>query len=1153
MYTVTFSPTEEGTHELNVLYDGVPVSQRPLTFECVSGFDETRCSAHGPGLERGIVGKPCEFTVDTKGAGVGQLNLMIEGPSKAIINQVDDKQDGSCAVRYEVSEPGEYKISIYFGDRHILGSPFHSTIEHKVDPSKVIAFGPGVEQSHCRAEVPLVFQVDAGRSGYAPLSVTLDPETPVHSTHKQPPVTIIEKGKNLYEVTYYAPPVGTTFDLHVLHGGKDIQNSPYRLKVLPKFEPGKVKIKGMDVESLGEVPASLPLTLTLDSTAAGVADIEASIMDPNNQLRPIQVTEYETGLTDITFVPDDIGSYIVDVKFANEEVPGSPFKLKSYAVGDAEKCWIAEGREEIVPINHSLCTRVICDDDQNAAVTCRITPLDPDLRRPDINVKKSTNDNVYSIYYTLRSPGAYKAAIKYGGNPIKYGEWIIRAVSREDFDELKKQNKLLGSFEGLPEQFWNFALNAGAGKVTAEVILPSKSVDVPTVIENDDGSITVRYQPQERGIHELHIKQNGAHVKGSPFTFEVEQIGEGFVTVYGAGLCGGTAGQPAAFTICAKDLRDIKGTLMTLARFSARFLGRNDGEKKKRANISVGSTNEVSLKVAQEDVIGLSATITSPSGIEEPCTIRRVDKNLLGISFTPREAGEHLITVKKGDTLVPGSPFRIMVKAADVGDASKVAVSGTGLKTAHTQQPNTFFVDTRKAGSPFTVTCAGEGLGMVTNKTEQMQDAPPVIQPGDECQLYFKIPEANPADMSAMMMHPDGLVEDVELTSASDGVYIVRFTPRIPGLHTISILHKGIHVSGSPFQYTVGPLSEGGAHKIRAGGTGLVKGEVNKSCIFNIYCREAGVGVLSVIMEGPSKADLTLKQLKDGNCFVSYLVSKPGEYTVAILFDEMHIPDSPFRVYISPGPGEGQALEVSSLPYSPGLPTDKPIALNISSHGAKGKLEAKVINPNGVEEECQINPTEEGGSYVIRFTPKECGNYYVHLKIDGVPVKDSPFLIRVGEPIGSDPAAIVVSGSGLSTGETGHNCEFLVDNSQAGAGNLQVQIDGPSKVALGAYEVDKGYVIRYTPMAPGVYFLAIKYNGIHIPGSPFKVLITGKTLVGTEYSESSRINIAAVSKSPTVSTSVYNGDASKVKCRGAGLKRAYVGRKNTFSVDCSSA
>lgn len=34
--------------------------------------------------------------------------------------------------------------------------------------------------------------------------------------------------------------------------------------------------------------------------------------------------------------------------------------------------------------------------------------------------------------------------------------------------------------------------------------------------------------------------------------------------------------------------------------------------------------------------------------------------------------------------------------------------------------------------------------------------------------------------------------------------------------------------------------------------------------------------------------------------------------------------------------------------------------------------------------------------------------------------------------------------------------------------------------------------VRYTPLAPGNYFLSVKYNGAHIVGSPFRIECTGK-------------------------------------------------------------
>lgn len=71
-------------------------------------------------------------------------------------------------------------------------------------------------------------------------------------------------------------------------------------------------------------------------------------------------------------------------------------------------------------------------------------------------------------------------------------------------------------------------------------------------------------------------------------------------------------------------------------------------------------------------------------------------------------------------------------------------------------------------------------------------------------------------------------------------------------------------LTGSPFQFTVGAFSEGGAHKVRAGGPGLMRGEVSEQNSFNLYTREAGAGNISIAIEGPAKARMDFKDHKDG-------------------------------------------------------------------------------------------------------------------------------------------------------------------------------------------------------------------------------------------------------------------------------------------------
>jgi len=87
-------------------------------------------TAYGPGLVYGVCGEPGNFTISTKGAGAGGLSLAVEGPSKAEISCHDNK-DGTVSVSYLPTAPGEYKITVKFGDKHIKGSPFVAKITGK--------------------------------------------------------------------------------------------------------------------------------------------------------------------------------------------------------------------------------------------------------------------------------------------------------------------------------------------------------------------------------------------------------------------------------------------------------------------------------------------------------------------------------------------------------------------------------------------------------------------------------------------------------------------------------------------------------------------------------------------------------------------------------------------------------------------------------------------------------------------------------------------------------------------------------------------------------------------------------------------------------------------------------------------------------------
>lgn len=143
----------------------------------------------------------------------------------------------------------------------------------------------------------------------------------------------------------------------------------------------------------------------------------------------------------------------------------------------------------------------------------------------------------------------------------------------------------------------------------------------------------------------------------------------------------------------------------------------------------------------------------------------------------------------------------------------------------------------------------------------------------------------------------------------------------------------------------------------------------------------------------------------------------------------------------------------------------------------------------------------------------------------------------------------------------GVKTDFIIDTVNAGAGTLAVNIDGPSKVSMDCTEVEEGYKVRYTPLAPGDYYVSVKYNNNHIVGSPFKVNSKGDACghadIGGQESSSVVVETTAkVGKGLAAKGVVlpnFKSNAAKVLSKGMGLKKAYLGKQNQFTVSAQDA
>ncbi|KAL3313763.1 hypothetical protein Ciccas_007635, partial [Cichlidogyrus casuarinus] len=603
------------------------------------------------------------------------------------------------------------------------------------------------------------------------------------------------------------------------------------------------------------------------------------------------------------------------------------------------------------------------------------------------------------------------------------------------------------------------------------------------------------------------------------------------------------------------------------------------------------------------------------------------------ISFTPHEVGEHLVSVYCAGSHIVNSPFKIFVSQQEIGDANRVRICGKGITQGTANVANEFLVDTREAGyanislsiegpskadidchenvdgtclitynpsepgtyyasvkfgdkhvpgSPFEIYVDGMPTARESKKVTTQRSAVNSQAVGSQCEMRLKIPGVNLNDLLAEVVSPTRNTVPCSVVNNDQGQYVIRFVPTMLGVHTVYVYHRGINLPGSPFQFTIGPIQQGGANKVRVAGKGIQQAYTNTPNEFFIYTREAGDGPLSVAIEGPSKAEIDFEDYHDGSCGVTWKVHQPGEYLCTIKFADEHVPFSPFRIYVEESM-TGKNVKVASLANpmnqngktqgvarmaSPEIGRQISFTCHCNLTGSQ-HLRAMVEAPSGRREEALINCIGLD-QYAINFLPSQSGAHMIYVcclpgeekreltddLLRQYAINGSPFRIEVTQHT-CDPAMVHAEGSALTRGRVGARNSFFVNTTNAGSGTLNVSVDGPSKARLTCKELDEGYDFCYIPSAPGKYTISILYGGnFHIVGSPFLAIVEGDPIdphqLELNLSQESNVTLEASHKTNRAIYRKSDSSAANVRSSGLGLKIAYLDRRNQFTVDASS-
>jgi filamin len=1084
-YKVTYHPEKDGEYTVAVRWGSghVPGSRFKVNVDMPT--DASKCKAQGPGLNPAGVrcGAPAKFSVRTKGAGPGELQVKAVNEKTNTEAPVEMKEgrDGTYAVTYSPEEPGPYLVSVTYAGDDIPDSPFSVPI---TDPSKVTVSGRGIgEDEIVKVGEPLEFAVDATQAGPGDLTAQLI----VGTRGKPEDIPVEDNGDGTFCVKV-TPEVAQRHNINLLYAGGQIPDSPLKLHVA---DPAQVKVYGRGLEDGLKVGDAAPFTVDLNKAGEGDLGIEID--------GPVEVGAERKQNRDktwtVTYFPTEPGEYQVHLTFAGDELPDSPFLVNVEQATSPDKVKASgPGLEKNGLVTGSPADFIV-DTSEAGPGELSISVQGPDGAE-NVDVAEDADGTTFSCGYNPQTAGDYIVNIKYAGKHIPNSPFRPRVRWATDSTKVKAYGPGLKS--GLTDEPAEFTVDTSkAGDAGLAILVEGPSQAEMKVDDKGDGTCLVQYFPTLAGEYRVNIKFDEEHIPGSPFTSYIEPATDAAkVHAEGPGLqpTGLKVGDPGDFLIDTTEAGrgNLRVTVDGPKRNAATVKVDDNGDGTYNARYDPKAVGQYKVKIqfADQDIrfSPFDVAVCDPSKVvvtgpglsekEEPLMIRemleyKVNAQQAGpgelaamsittggkqtpldvldnkdgtytVQFYPEEPGAHALDLRYSGHEIPQSPLTL-----GIADPSGVKVSGEGLNGGKVNEKQTFQIDTREAGHG--------GLSLAIEGPSKAE---------------------------------------IQCDDNGDGTCTISYTPNEAGEYKVKVQFADETIPGSPFCIPITDVTQVQADGPGLTGEGVAAGEPAE---FDVNTARAGpldypIQCTVTNPDGTEIADLTITPDDKGNHHVTYETAEPGMYKVNLVFADEQVPDFPVEVPIA----DPSRCRLSGPGLQAGA-VKQPGTFEVNKEEAgPGEVGVQIVGPygpgTGVE---SLDIVDKGdGTVAVTYVPVDAGEYTIEVTYAGMPVSDQAYVVPV-----ADPSACKAYGPGLEPIGlfADKMTNFTVETVGAGSGDLEVAIfnqksNEPVNYTL-SEKSDGVYYVEYVPPDAAIYQADIKFAEQQASGSPFVISVCDPTKV----------------------------------------------------------
>ena len=551
-------------------------------------------------------GQPARFRISTVDAGPGTLNITSRGPGKATVKVFDNK-DGTYTCDFTPSIAGKYHIDILWNDDHIKGSPY--TLHFKSKKEKVIA-GLNLENESFRVDIPHRFKLHCGEVGEGVLELNCKP--PAAAKIRLIP---LPKAKNSYQCEILPQEIGN-HEVQVLYNGKHILGSPFNVQFEERGDASKCVLVESSVS--GQNTDQEKVNFLVSSEGAGKGKLTALVSQTaSKETIPVTVTDLPNYRYSVDFSPKENEEYSLQIKYDNQNIPGSPFKLMFGGdKADAAQCSAQGDGIEACIIDKEAQFTITSVKPNQGELNITITGEDDKTVIPTV---KGLSTSKTEVTYVSDTPGKYEIAIKWAQENIPGSPFQVQCYNPSDPSRFMVENPPVESFLGDP---LTFTVKSAAGRPMDGSLVVSAQSSSNTFYQGhvedtdlNESAYRCSLDLPDLGKYLIYARWSGSHVKNSPFKLKVVTPPKPQnVKAYGAGLENGFIGQEGNFTV---------------------------------------ETGEAGTGT-------LAVRVHGPKGAFKINMRRHPDNDrTILVRYDPNHVGKYTVDITWSDVHVPGSPFEV--------------------------------------------------------------------------------------------------------------------------------------------------------------------------------------------------------------------------------------------------------------------------------------------------------------------------------------------------------------------------------------------------------------------------------------------------------------------------------------------------------------